>query len=76
MYLLLSSFPVLFTSPPPAGYGMSVGVGGLNYVSLGLGFFLGAQICAPLQDRFYAALKRRYGAGKPEFRVPMSESHL
>ncbi|XXG94507.1 hypothetical protein Hte_000764 [Hypoxylon texense] len=71
MYLLLSSFPSLFTSPPPAGYGMSVGVGGLNYISLGLGFFFGAQICAPLQDRFYAALKRRYGAGKPEFRVPM-----
>ncbi|KAI0378106.1 MFS general substrate transporter [Hypomontagnella monticulosa] len=71
MYLMLASFPVLFTSPPPAGYGMSIGVGGLNYISLGLGFFLGAQICAPLQDRVYAYLKKRYGVGKPEFRVPM-----
>ncbi|KAI0141116.1 MFS general substrate transporter [Hypoxylon sp. NC0597] len=71
MYLMLTSFPPLFTDPPPAGYGMSTGIGGLNYISLGLGFFLGAQICAPLQDRMYAFLKRRYGVGKPEFRVPM-----
>ncbi|KAI1802682.1 MFS general substrate transporter [Daldinia bambusicola] len=72
MYLLLASFPVLFTSPPPSGYGMSIGIGGLNYISLGLGFFVGAQTSAPLQDRIYAALKRRYGGvGKPEYRVPM-----
>ncbi|KAI1480288.1 MFS general substrate transporter [Daldinia eschscholtzii] len=71
MYLLLASFPSLFTSPPPAGYGMSIGIGGLNYISLGLGFFVGAQTSAPLQDRIYAALKRRYGIGKPEYRVPM-----
>ncbi|OTB06726.1 hypothetical protein M426DRAFT_54798 [Hypoxylon sp. CI-4A] len=72
MYLMLSSFPSLFTGPPPTGYGMSTGVGGLNYISLGVGFFLGAQLCAPLQDRIYAALKRRYGPpGRPEFRVPM-----
>ncbi|XDG10151.1 hypothetical protein ABKA04_009766 [Annulohypoxylon sp. FPYF3050] len=71
MYLMLASFPTLFTSPPPSGYGMSIGVGGLNYISLGLGFFLGAQVCAPLQDRVYAYLKQRYGHGQPEFRVPM-----
>ncbi|KAI0176143.1 MFS general substrate transporter [Hypoxylon sp. FL1284] len=72
IYLQLASFPTLFTTPAPDGYGMSVGIGGLNYISLGIGFFLGAQICAHLQDRFYAALKRRYGGvGKPEFRVPM-----
>ncbi|KAI2629887.1 MFS general substrate transporter [Hypoxylon sp. NC1633] len=85
MYLMLASFPTLFTSPAPSGYGMSIGTGGLNYISLGLGFFLGAQICAPLQDRICAALKRRYSKantnnggpvqsqiqGRPEFRVPM-----
>lgn len=71
MYLLLASFPSLFTAPPPAGYGMSIGIGGLNYISLGLGFFVGSQTTAPLQDRIYAALKRRYGVGKPEHRVPM-----
>ncbi|KAI1090380.1 MFS general substrate transporter [Rostrohypoxylon terebratum] len=71
MYLMLASFPSLFTSPAPSGYGMSIGIGGLNYISLGLGFFLGAQVCAPLQDRVYAYLKQRYGHGQPEFRVPM-----
>lgn len=52
---------------------MSVGTGGLNYLSLGLGFFLGAQICAPLQDRIYVYLKvrRGHGVGRPEFRVPI-----
>ncbi|KXH49664.1 major facilitator superfamily transporter [Colletotrichum nymphaeae SA-01] len=71
MYLVLSTFPTLWTGE----YGESVGISGLNYISLGLGFFIGAQTCAPLQDRIYAALKRRYvpdgGPGRPEFRVPM-----
>lgn len=68
MYLVLSTFPTLWAS-----YGMSTGIGGLNYIALGLGFFLGAQMCAPLQDRIYAHMKRRYGVsvGRPEFRVPM-----
>ncbi|KAK2004456.1 major facilitator superfamily transporter [Colletotrichum falcatum] len=71
MYLVLSTFPALWTGE----YGQSVGIGGLNYISLGLGFFVGAQIGARMQDRLYAALKRRYvpdgGPGRPEFRVPM-----
>ncbi|ORY65032.1 major facilitator superfamily transporter [Pseudomassariella vexata] len=72
MYIVLVSFPNLWSSPQPRGYGESVGIGGLNYVSLGLGFGLGAQICALLQDRIYAALKRRYKEpGRPEYRVPM-----
>ncbi|KAI1082714.1 MFS general substrate transporter [Whalleya microplaca] len=72
LYLILTSLPVLWTSPPPTGYGESVGVGGLNYISLGVGFLLGAQTCAPLQDRIYAALKARYGGpGRPEYRTPM-----
>ncbi|KAH8658484.1 MFS multidrug transporter-like protein [Xylariales sp. PMI_506] len=68
MYLLLSTFPKLWETR----YGESVGVAGLNYISLGLGFFLGTQICAPLQDRIFLALKaRNNGIGKPEFRVPL-----
>ncbi|KAK1244783.1 hypothetical protein MKX08_004412 [Trichoderma sp. CBMAI-0020] len=70
-YLILSTFASLWATE----YRESPGIAGLNYISLGLGFFLGAQICAPLQDRIYAALKRRYvpdgGPGRPEFRVPM-----
>ncbi|KAI8623891.1 major facilitator superfamily domain-containing protein [Xylariaceae sp. FL1651] len=72
IYIVLTSFPTLWSSPRPLGYGESLGIGGLNYISLGLGFFIGAQVCAPLQDRIYASLKRRYGgAGRPEYRVPM-----
>ncbi|KAJ5130084.1 uncharacterized protein N7515_006123 [Penicillium bovifimosum] len=70
MYLVLSTFPTLWTSA--AYYNESTGIGGLNYISLGLGFFLGSQICAPLNDRIYRRLKARNGGvGKPEFRVPL-----
>ncbi|KAB8356686.1 hypothetical protein FH972_024262 [Carpinus fangiana] len=69
-YLVLSTFPTLWTSPEY--YNMSVGIGGLNYIALGVGFFLGAQITAPLNDRVYRILKaRNNGVGQPEFRVPM-----
>jgi multidrug resistance protein len=68
MYLVLSTFPTLWSNV----YYESIGVGGLNYISLGCGFFIGTQICAPLQDRIYTALKARNdGQGKPEFRVPL-----
>ncbi|KAM0145015.1 hypothetical protein ACHAQE_003740 [Botrytis cinerea] len=68
MYLVLSTFPGLWEGV----YNESVGMGGLNYISLGVGFFLGTQICAPAQDRIYRALKaRNNGVGKPEFRVPL-----
>jgi hypothetical protein len=68
MYLVLSTFPGLWENE----YHESVGIGGLNYISLGVGFFLGTQICAPCQDKIYRALKaRNNGVGKPEFRVPL-----
>jgi multidrug resistance protein len=68
MYLVLSTFPTLWTGE----YHESVGVGGLNYISLGVGFFVGTQVCAPCQDKIYRALKKRNnGVGKPEFRVPL-----
>ncbi|RDH30347.1 FAD binding domain-domain-containing protein [Aspergillus welwitschiae] len=70
MYLVLSTFPSLWTSPEY--YNESTGIGGLNYISLGLGFWLGSQICAPLNDRIYRRLKgKNNGMGKPEFRVPL-----
>lgn len=68
MYLVLSTFATLWST----SYHENVGIGGLNYLSLGVGFFLGTQICAPCQDRIYRALKKRNnGVGKPEFRVPL-----
>lgn len=68
MYLVLSTFPTLWS----VSYRESIGIGGVNYIALGVGFFLGSQICAPLQDRIYKRLKARGGGiGKPEFRVPL-----
>ncbi|KAJ6263100.1 Efflux pump vrtL [Drechslerella dactyloides] len=68
LYIVLSTFPPLWE----IRYGQSVGIGSLNYISLGLGFFLGTQICAPINDKIYVTLKRRNnGVGLPEFRVPL-----
>jgi multidrug resistance protein len=68
MYLVLSTFPTLWTTY----YGESVGISGLNYISLGVGFFLGTQICAPLNDKIYKKLKTRNNhVGRPEFRIPL-----
>jgi multidrug resistance protein len=68
MYLVLSTFPALWENE----YNESVGIGGLNYISLAVGFFIGTQVCAPCQDKIYRELKRRNnGVGKPEFRVPL-----
>ncbi|GAD99296.1 MFS multidrug transporter [Paecilomyces variotii No. 5] len=70
MYLMLATFPSLWTSPEY--YNESIGIGGLNYISLGVGFFLASQTCAPLNDRIYRYLKiRNNGVGKPEFRTPL-----
>lgn len=40
MYLTLTTFSELFTLQ----YHMSVGIGSLNYLALGLGFYLGAMV--------------------------------
>jgi MFS family permease len=47
MYLVLSTFPYVFEEV----YGMSIGSASLNYISLGVGFIVGLQICAPIIDR-------------------------
>ncbi|KAB8228158.1 putative phenol monooxygenase [Aspergillus alliaceus] len=70
LYLMSSTFPVLWTSPEY--YNESIGIGGLNYISLGIGYCLGSQICARLNDIVYRRLKtRNNGTGKPEFRTPL-----
>jgi MFS family permease len=44
----------------------------LNYISLGVGLFIGTQTCAPTQDHIYRYLKKRNnGVDRPEFRVPL-----
>ena len=67
MYLMLSTFPMLWE----IRYHESTGIGSLNFISMGLGFFLGTQIAAPINDALYRRMKKRNnGVGKPEFRVP------
>lgn len=66
-YLLLSSFPTVWEDI----YGERVGVGGLNYISLGVGFVIGAQVNGQVNDRIYISLKKKNNnVGKPEFRIP------
>ncbi|KFY96079.1 hypothetical protein V498_02919 [Pseudogymnoascus sp. VKM F-4517 (FW-2822)] len=68
MYLVLSTFPMVFEDV----YGMSIGDASLNYLSLGVGFVIGLQICAPIVDRIYTRLKTKYDhPGRPEFRIPL-----
>jgi len=68
MYLVLSTFPTLWRDK----YHENVGISGLNYISLGIGFFLGAQVGSRINDRIYRRLrKRNNGIGRPEFRVPL-----
>ncbi|KAJ5771769.1 MFS multidrug transporter [Penicillium odoratum] len=70
MYLMLSTFPSLWTSKEY--YHESSGIGGLNYISIGIGFWVGSQICAPMIDRIYRGLAARNGGvGRPEFRIPL-----
>ncbi|KAI1380219.1 MFS general substrate transporter [Hypoxylon crocopeplum] len=66
-YLLLSSFPSVWEDV----YHESVGIGGLNYISLGVGYVVGAQVSAQVNDRIYMRLKNKRGnVGQPEFRIP------
>ncbi|KAH8800635.1 MFS multidrug transporter-like protein [Xylogone sp. PMI_703] len=68
MYLVLSTFPALWSDV----YHESVSIGGLNYISLCVGFILGTQICAPFNDKLYTTLKKRNnGVAEPEFRIPL-----
>lgn len=66
LYLNLPTFPGVWESV----YGESVGIAGLNYTSLGVGFVLGAQVNARMSDRIYHRLKmKRDNTGAPGFRI-------
>ncbi|TVY81857.1 Efflux pump vrtL [Lachnellula suecica] len=80
MYLVLSTFSTLWETV----YNEFTSIAGLNYISLGLGYFVGSQICAISVDRIYNHLKirRRHfrksntsseenTAGLPEYRLPL-----
>lgn len=69
LYLVLSTFPMLWKER----YGQSPGVSGLNYISLGLGFFIGAPVCGRANDSIYKKYKEKSPdkKGQPEFRMPL-----
>lgn len=68
MYIVLTTFPLLWTSR----YHESTSIAGLNFISLGIGYCVGIQVSAPIQDRIYRVLKTRNGGvGLPEFRAPL-----
>ncbi|TFY57136.1 hypothetical protein EVJ58_g7205 [Rhodofomes roseus] len=66
-YLMFTTFPDLFTEV----YGFSVGVSGLAYIGLGLGFMSATVVGASVADTIYHKLAiRNGGKGTPEMRIP------
>lgn len=69
LYLILSTYTTLFIRT----YHESTGIAGLNYISIGLGLFIGAPVCGRGMDLIYRKLKERdpNHVGKPEYRMPI-----
>ena len=66
-YLMLATFPVIWTQV----YHESQSIGGLNYLSIAIGSFVGLFLNLKLVDRIYKALKaKNNGIGRPEYRMP------
>jgi len=69
-FLVYATFPTLWTQR----YGQSMGTSGLHYLALSVGYALGTQLIAPLNDRVYHRLKQRnQGVGKPELVTSATE---
>ncbi|GAA5937278.1 MFS transporter [Sporobolomyces koalae] len=67
IYMMLVSTTAIFE----VVYHESTGIAGLNFIAMGLGFFVAAQGGARLLDVIYRKLKVRYNSpGRPEFRLP------
>ncbi|KAJ5325833.1 hypothetical protein MYU51_001171 [Penicillium brevicompactum] len=64
MYLVLSTFTTLWREK----YHQPIGASSLHYLALGIGYFLGSQVCGFLADPIYRKLKAN-DSGKPEYRV-------
>ncbi|KAK9416417.1 putative Major facilitator superfamily (MFS) profile domain-containing protein [Seiridium unicorne] len=66
-YLIAVTFPVVWSEL----YGESLGIGGLNFISLGVGSILGVFLNVRFFDRICQHLKEKNnGVSLPEFRVP------
>ncbi|KAF1357438.1 MFS general substrate transporter [Lizonia empirigonia] len=69
LYIVLTSFAELWTNY----YHDSVEISGLHYLAVALGELAGAQIGAPMIDRFYRRKKAQHPDGDlaPEYRLPV-----
>jgi hypothetical protein len=66
-YIVETTFPALWTTK----YRESESLGSLNYIALGVGAVVGAQICSYANDKIYQRLSARNGGlGSPDFRLP------
>lgn len=66
-YLMFATFPEIWTII----YHEESGIGGLNYLSIAIGSFVGLFFNLKVIDRIYKALKARNNdIGQPEFRMP------
>jgi len=66
-YLMFATFPDLF----PTIYGFSIGITGLCYLGLGLGFFTLSIFGATVSKKIYQELStRNNGLEVPEYRMP------
>jgi multidrug resistance protein len=66
-YLMFATFPILFSEV----YHFNIGIGGLTYIGLGVGFILAAIFGAKLSNKIYLHLAAKNGGvGTPEMRVP------
>ncbi|OAX31004.1 hypothetical protein K503DRAFT_704440, partial [Rhizopogon vinicolor AM-OR11-026] len=62
-----SLYPALFSDV----YHFSIGMGGLAYIGVGLGFVFSAIVGAKLSNKIYVYLANKNGGkGKPEMRMP------
>jgi hypothetical protein len=64
-YISLTTLPAIF----PGAYQDSPGIAGLNYIALGIGITGASQVSAIVTDRLYTRIWRKYGTGKPTFRL-------
>lgn len=69
LYIVLTSFAQLWTDY----YHFSVEMSGLHYIAVALGELAGAQVGAPMIDRYYQRKKEQYPDGDlvPEYRLPV-----
>ena len=62
LYLVLTTLPTLWTTV----YHESLSISGLNYISLGIGYLIGTQATARLNDQIYQSLRNRPQPQTPE----------